>query len=83
MSETRADCFLAPFTKVSMVVSGCGMFGFDDRAEGAERVEALAARVLAIEPLEIAGGDVVEARIAGDVGLDVFRRAWDASSGGR
>src|SRR5580698_7039218 len=45
---------------------------FDDRAEGAERVEAFAARELHVEFLQVAGGYVVEAGVAEDVGADAF-----------
>src|SRR5580698_9861103 len=45
---------------------------FDDRAEGAESVEALAARELHVEFLQVAGGYVVEASVAQDVGADAF-----------
>src|ERR1700683_4102835 len=46
--------------------------GFDDRAEGAESIEALSARELHVEFLQVAGGHVVEAGVAQDVGADVF-----------
>src|SRR5580700_7829391 len=41
---------------------------FEDGAEGAECVEAFAAGELAIESLQVTGGDFVEAGVAEDVG---------------
>src|SRR5580692_7119106 len=45
---------------------------FEDGAEGAESVEAFAAGELDVEFLQVAGGDVVEAGVAEDVGRDAF-----------
>src|SRR5271170_574737 len=45
---------------------------FEDGTEGAESVEALAAGELDVEFLQVAGGDVVEAGVAEDVGGDGF-----------
>ena len=83
MSETCADCLLAPLTNVSMVVSADGGSGFNHRAERAKRVKALAARVLAVHALQIARGDVVQTGVAENVGPDVVRRVSDGRSGVR
>ena len=44
----------------------------DDGADGAEGVEAFAAGPLAVGLLDVAGGDVVDADVAANVGADVF-----------
>src|SRR5271154_6877568 len=46
--------------------------GFEDGSEGAESVEAFAAGELDIEFLQVAGGVVVEAGVAEDVGGETF-----------
>src|SRR5271156_618238 len=51
-------------------------FGFDERADGAESVEALAARELNVAYLEVASRDVVQASVAENVAAQIF-------SGGR
>src|SRR5271168_2340883 len=54
----------------------------DDGADGAEGVEALAARPLAVGLLDVAGGDVVDADVAANVGADVLVGADLAATAG-
>ena len=54
----------------------------DERADGAEGVEALGAGPLAVGFLQVAGGDVVDDGVAADIGRDGLVGA-DLERGGR
>ncbi len=65
----------APLTLVSTPIPAQGSISFgDQRADGAERVEAFGAGPLAVLLLQIARGHVIHAGVAENVGTNIFIR---------
>src|SRR5258707_8937140 len=63
--------------------AACGVdFVRDDGADGAEGVEALATRPLAVRLLNVAGGDVVDADVAANVRANILVGAYLVAAAG-